>query len=90
MEIYEEDAHKNLIHMLQEHHLEMNDYKKHYEGVPIDDYINLLDTFILWTKSDRDYIKFQEERIDFREKIIRKYTENLEKYNEVFGRFLKL
>ena len=71
------ENHENLIHILQEHHLEMNEYKKHYDGVPIDDYINLLDMFILWSKTDRDYIKFQKEKIDFREKTIGEYKNDL-------------
>lgn len=64
MEIYEKSEHENLIHILQQHHLEMNEYKNHNDGVPVEDYINLLDTFIEWSKTDRDSIKWRDEMIE--------------------------
>ena len=73
MELYEKGEHENLIHLLQQHHLEMNEYKKHCDGVPVEYYINLLDTFIEWTKTDRDSIKMRDEMIE-------RYGEMIDKY----------
>ena len=72
MELYEEGEHEHLIHILQQHHLEMNEYKNHNDVVSVEDYINLLDTFIMWSKTDRDSIKWRDEAIEkYKEMLIK-------------------
>ena len=73
MEIYEKGEYELFIHQLQEHHLEMNEYKKHCDDIPTDYYLNLLDAFIECVKGDRDLLKKREEIINGYEKICDDY-----------------
>ena len=76
MDIYDKGDYSFFIHQLQEHHLEMNEFKKHCNEVPTDYYLNLLDAFIECVKSDRDLLQRREEMIIRYEKICDDY-ENL-------------
>jgi len=52
---------ENYLLQLQEHGLEMNEYKQQHDNIPIDNYMTLLDYFIQITRNFNEFLEKEKE-----------------------------